>query len=475
MSLARLNAFQQAEVLQVVFKTTASSTAPLLLLESFVIGVLCACIPLGTYLLWVRPHSFSCAPFISLPWIVLVTLFSHWIASIRQLEGILTGQSLGISLTVDDVYRVASAHAASSGVHDLGDSYLYYGEAWEFFLPLVTETVLFGFSTTLFVIAAYISFKNYRSYQYSRMASAVHVAILFMYILSLVHWVVLLRYFNLAANHAASDDLSTSSYPAHTAAAFKVTLLTLLSFNTVMSDFIVLWRVYVIWDRARSWLALGGVWLIILLALNVANIVGIAAIQFGQGTSMTELNTQDSEVLPTYGMIYVGVGAAFMSLATNLSATLLVGLKAWLLRWRIYKHFHSSSRRTFTERVMELVVDSGIAYAAIWLVYCISLYRPITRFVVLGQDPTVNFPVVTTASHLDAAMAQITSIYPLIIFILVAIDKIHYLRGPQVLLDDELPGNMDTAVTVTVDVVADRDRIIREAKGMPYSESSMPR
>lgn len=69
MFLPNLNITQEAQVLDVLFKSTASSVAPLMLLESFTIGmsgydraqrvaenlrpgVLCAFVPLASYLLW---------------------------------------------------------------------------------------------------------------------------------------------------------------------------------------------------------------------------------------------------------------------------------------------------------------------------------------------------------------------------------------------------------------------------------------
>ena len=78
------------------------------------------------------------------------------------------------------------------------------------------------------------------------------------------------------------------------------------------------------------------------------------------------------------------------------------------------------------ERVMELLVDSGIAYTSIWasgyvhafllltddmhqLLYCISFFRPITTQIVQdGSSETDPELRVTAAFYLNAAMAQIT-------------------------------------------------------------------
>ncbi|KZV67783.1 hypothetical protein PENSPDRAFT_653796 [Peniophora sp. CONT] len=474
MSLSSLNGTQIAEVLDAVFKSTALIAAPLLLLESFMMGVLWACVPLGSYLLWVKSHSFSRAPFIFALWVALMVFFIHWILSLKQLESTLTGRSLGISLTMNDVYHATHPASFTAGSDDkLDDSYIDYGEAWEYLLPLITETMLFGFASSLFAISAYTSIRQYRLKRHSSFGSIIHIMTSLMYTLSLVHWAVYLRYFSISANQAASGDPIVASYPVYTAATVKVTLLTLLSINTLMSDSIVLWRMYIVWNKAFVALALGAALLVTSLGLSFVNILGVAGIQFGtyNTTDFGPVNADDSEDLPTYGVLSVGIAAAFMSLAINLCATILVGLvRVWLYRRQISKHFRSSNRRTFAERVMELLVDSGVAYAAIWLLYCISIYRPITRRVVLGQKSSAKSPVVTATSHLDAAMAQITSIYPLIIFILVNLNKVHYTRGPRVLLDDEVPTDKDLAVTITFEIDVERSTIQGGRKGLNDEE-----
>ncbi|KZV59314.1 hypothetical protein PENSPDRAFT_595681 [Peniophora sp. CONT] len=135
-----------------------------------------------------------------------------------------------------------------------------------------------------------------------------------------------------------------------------------------MSDSIVLWRLYAVWDRARSILAFGLVLLITTFALNVANIVA------EENPFAPFVNDQDSEDVMTYGRRSVGLAAAFFSLASNMCATALVGLKIWLHRRRFPMHVRCGSRRTMVERVMELLVDSGVVYTAIWVSSLVHLF-----------------------------------------------------------------------------------------------------
>ena len=95
-----------------------------------------------------------------------------------------------------------------------------------------------------------------------------------------------------------------------------------------MSDSIVLWRMHVVWNKSRPITALGVTLLLTILGLNVANIVGVARYEAMYVYGVYE-NTQDTEIVATYGNTPVGLAAAFMSLASNICATALVGIKFW--------------------------------------------------------------------------------------------------------------------------------------------------
>ncbi|KZV60524.1 hypothetical protein PENSPDRAFT_759943 [Peniophora sp. CONT] len=127
MSSPSLNFTEQDLVLNSLYEYTASSLAPSLLLESFMMGVLCACVPLVSYLLWAKPHSFPRAPFIFTVWIILSMAVTHWALSMRQLEYTLTGGPVEIPMNGQEL--------------NVGN---IWADVWLALLPLVTETVLFG-------------------------------------------------------------------------------------------------------------------------------------------------------------------------------------------------------------------------------------------------------------------------------------------------------------------------------------------
>ncbi|KZV59876.1 hypothetical protein PENSPDRAFT_376842 [Peniophora sp. CONT] len=471
MSLSTLNVTQEAQALNALFKFTASSVVPSLLLESFMMGVLCACVPIGSYMLWARPLPFPRTPCVSMLWIVLTTSITHWALSLRQLEDTLSGRSLGAFFTFGGLSNAILSVEFNETNWSYNDepnldaidyTYFDYGQAWKYLLPLVTETVLLGFASFLFALTACTSFCQLRSRGRSCSPLIIPAMACVMYTLSLSHWAVSLYYFVEDAEYAKLG-LARFSF-ASDIRAINISLLTLFSLNVVMSDSIVLWRMCVVWERARAVLVVGAAMLVTTLGLNIANVVAEAKLAgIDIVTPEGFANDKDSEMIVIYGLQSVGLAAAFFSLASNLCATALVGLKIWLHRRQFPMRVRSGNRRTMVERIMELLVDSGVVYTAIWLLYCISFYRPITSQVVIDDLK------ITAVSYLDAAMAQITSIYPLVVFVLVAADKIHHSRGPRVLRNDDWPKERAPVEAVTVTFEIDIERSI-----MPIPDSAHP-
>ena len=101
-----------------------------------------------------------------------------------------------------------------------------------------------------------------------------------------------------------------------------------------MSDSIVLWRMCVVWSNALPLLALSGALIVATCTLNVANIVAIGSespyVDVGFAPNIqNSFNAKNIGPASTYGAQNVGLAAAFLSLTSNLCATILVGVRAW--------------------------------------------------------------------------------------------------------------------------------------------------
>ncbi|KZV65250.1 hypothetical protein PENSPDRAFT_551744, partial [Peniophora sp. CONT] len=130
-------------------------------------------------------------------------------------------------------------------------------------------------------------------------------------------------------------------------------------------DMIVLWRMCIVWDKSRWTLALAAGLSLVTFALNVTNIVRVRHLDLVPNIDFPRI--EDTEVFATFGQTTIGLAAAFMSLSSNVCATVLVGAKAWMLKNQLSEQARARSHRTFAQRVMELLVDSGIVYTVIWV------------------------------------------------------------------------------------------------------------
>ncbi|KZV60428.1 hypothetical protein PENSPDRAFT_760003 [Peniophora sp. CONT] len=307
----------------------------------------------------------------------------------------------------------------------------------------------------------YTSFRPMRSRWRSCFPMIIPAMSSLMYILSLAHWIISLWLLNQLTNeatHAKAPNYVTSLSPTRPVMyGSQVALSMLVAVNVALSDAVVLWRMCLVWERARPVVALGAGLIAATLGVNITSSVVIAR-RLLDPTPVTE-NNSDWALLFSYGTKYVGLAGAFMSLASNLCATVLVGVKAWLHRIQVCKYLRSDivgkRRVSLVQSVMELLAESGVVYTAIWLLYCMSFFRKITKHDIFGPD-YADIAEISAADHLATAIAQMTSIYPLMVFALVALDKIHHSQGPWTVRQDEWLGERDQAVTVTIEIDVER-------------------
>ncbi|KAI0706674.1 hypothetical protein C8Q76DRAFT_629595, partial [Earliella scabrosa] len=78
----------------------------------------------------------------------------------------------------------------------------------------------------------------------------------------------------------------------------------------------------------------------------------------------------------TPGSLYTGdvwgLAASVLSLVTNTAATTLIAYKAWSHRQLVRSHLRVGNKRTRVEKVLALLVESGICYCILWV--CVRLH-----------------------------------------------------------------------------------------------------
>ncbi|KAH9006704.1 hypothetical protein EDB83DRAFT_2681946 [Lactarius deliciosus] len=159
----------------------------------------------------------------------------------------------------------------------------------------------------------------------------------------------------------------------------------------ILSDIVCAWRAVVLWHSDKRIIAI-----LLLLILGTAAAAG-CELRLSNPVAPSGQSGFQSDQGP---LIMVGP-----TLTTNLVSTGLIAWKAWEHRVEVKKHLGEASTSVRMERVFALLVESGVLYCCVWIVYLISA---------LDLIPVPGFAV------MDNVLLFVSGIYPTLIIILVA-------------------------------------------------------
>ncbi|KAI0056933.1 hypothetical protein BV25DRAFT_1920576 [Artomyces pyxidatus] len=172
--------------------------------------------------------------------------------------------------------------------------------------------------------------------------------------------------------------------------------------NYVLSDAIVVWRALVLWGSDFKIFAILAIFMLGTTAAAGTD-VGLSLAQlFG---TLDVVDDQSAVKGGERSLILVGP-----TLGTNVVATSLIAYKAWRHRAFIRENLIGLSSVTKVQKILALLVESGIIYCIVWIFYLLASFRVF---------PAVGFAV------MDSIMVQIAGIYPTIIIVLVSLQKSH--------------------------------------------------
>ncbi|KAH9058108.1 hypothetical protein EDB87DRAFT_952161 [Lactarius vividus] len=158
----------------------------------------------------------------------------------------------------------------------------------------------------------------------------------------------------------------------------------------ILSDVICAWRAVIIWNRDRRVIAI--------LLLCILGTIAAAGCEIGLGFVTPADNGSQSGPLVMVGP----------SLGTNLLSTGLIAWKAWQHRVSVRKYLGEGTGSVNVERVLALVIESGLIYCIPWILYVISAF---------GVIPEPGLTVI------GDVLVFISGLYPTLIIILVAVQK----------------------------------------------------
>ncbi|ESK93885.1 hypothetical protein Moror_12992 [Moniliophthora roreri MCA 2997] len=169
--------------------------------------------------------------------------------------------------------------------------------------------------------------------------------------------------------------------------------------EVIIGDFVVVWRAWVLWSDNRKILIVPS----LLLLGSVASTLAFLGCFIENDWPITLPPTCSSLNIATY----------VLSMATNITATCAIGYKVWL-HWRVVKKYLGTLHaRGGTEKVLVLLLESGVAYSMLWFLQVITLIPSV------GTSPVGAY----VQQVLYAASVQLVGIYPTLVIVLVYLQR----------------------------------------------------
>ncbi|KAJ7187863.1 hypothetical protein C8R46DRAFT_1340793 [Mycena filopes] len=267
---------------------------------------------------------------------------------------------------------------------------------------LVVSTFFFGVYTVLVWFATRNLLERKLT---TRVNKAMFGIITFMYLLSAGYWAFSVAYgADTSRSFISLAKNPLQIQPDHTEVTKWSPLFNAITLlNYVLSDGIVVWRAWIICRRDHRKYLWITIFFLILTAITVFLTIIFRVIGLVQSPIAN---------LPLHSVLHRGIdilqiSTVGTSLLSNLAATGAVGATAWG-HWRtIRAAFSESQARSFrTNRIMLLVVESGV-------VYCLSA-------IVFLLSSLIRLPAATMGDLCAPVGVQIAGAYPTIVILLVS-------------------------------------------------------
>ncbi|KAI0252408.1 hypothetical protein BJV78DRAFT_1360933 [Lactifluus subvellereus] len=160
--------------------------------------------------------------------------------------------------------------------------------------------------------------------------------------------------------------------------------------NYILSDCIVLWRAWVLWNRRFILFIPPLIFILCTLVISVAS----AAFAYEGFKTKSVRKTDISYTLRWY--------VWGLTISTNVWATFLIFIRAWEHRRFLRSQFGKENATSKAESVLAFLVESGALYLCIWLTFI--------TVAVVASPATLLFRI---------SIVQLVGIYPTAVFVVV--------------------------------------------------------
>ncbi|VDC03908.1 unnamed protein product [Peniophora sp. CBMAI 1063] len=188
------------------------------------------------------------------------------------------------------------------------------------------------------------------------------------------------------------------------------------SFMMNLGDVIICWRAYAFYRQPRErWI----------LLIPLTFLVGSFAMSFLISFCVSKADPELGDFINPPFCVHIQIAAYSMTLATTAIVTAMIGWKTWIYRRTIGTTIRETNRKTRAEKVMGLLVESGLLYLVFCLVSVIDDSGPVASL----EEST---PRLAFANSIWTYMtSHIVGIYPALVVILVNSQK-SYIDGVEV-------------------------------------------
>ncbi|KAG7090486.1 hypothetical protein E1B28_009600 [Marasmius oreades] len=175
----------------------------------------------------------------------------------------------------------------------------------------------------------------------------------------------------------------------------------ILPLEIVVGDSIVIWR---------AWALSGGNRKIVVIPLLL--LIGSAGCSFAFLGCFAQ---NDWPIVNPDTCNSIEISAFSLSIATNTSATIIIGYKFWRYRQAVGRFLSTcyANRQPRVGKILILLLESGIIYSVLWIVQLVEILLP----------PPPTFPGQVVQQIFIAASVQLMGIYPALLIVLVYLQR----------------------------------------------------
>ncbi|GJF00164.1 hypothetical protein PsYK624_164430 [Phanerochaete sordida] len=178
------------------------------------------------------------------------------------------------------------------------------------------------------------------------------------------------------------------------------------AYMTIVGDGVIIWRVYAFWSNGRERLVLFVPLAFLLGSFTTAFMITYCGSRLGADIVIGTFQH------PAFCR-NIQTASYSMTLATTAVATALIAFKTWQYRRTYLSAFGSSGPKSRTQRVMLMLIESGILYMLFFIVQVVTSVGSVNARIELNVRSTFAFTIYQYIS------SSIVGLYPTIVVLLV--------------------------------------------------------